>query len=127
MLSGLKVIVEIIENSSPAISIRLPDHFSHLTGIQLFGILRESEQIVLRQQAGSAQIQLDEKQVNARELLASLTRYQNLKEIPPRTERLPLPTNVSTSPFSTLDCTSKTFLASNTASALTGKPKLGSS
>lgn len=60
MLSGLNVIVEIIENSSQAISFGLPGHFSHLSRIQLFGILRESEQIMLRQQAGSEQIQLDE-------------------------------------------------------------------
>lgn len=52
---------------------------------------------------------------------------QNLSEIPPRTDRRPVLSCVSTSPFSVLAWTSSRLRASRTASALTGKPKLGSS
>lgn len=52
---------------------------------------------------------------------------QNLSEIPPRTDRRPVLSCVSTSPFSALAWTSSRLRASRTASARTGKPKLGSS
>jgi hypothetical protein len=52
---------------------------------------------------------------------------QNLSEIPPRTERRPVLSCVSISPFSILAWTSSRLRASRTASARTGKPKLGSS
>lgn len=60
-------------------------------------------------------------------LLASKARCQNLNEMPPRTERRVLPTNVNTSAFSELGCTSSRLRASTIASARKGNPNVGNS
>ena len=53
--------------------------------------------------------------------------FQNLTEMPPRTERRPDNSCVSISPFSVAAWASNRFRASSTASARTGNPKLGKS
>src|SRR4029453_17611847 len=69
---------------------------------------------------------VNEKAVTIR-LPASEARGQNLNEMPPRTDRRLLPTNVNTSAFSELVCTSSRLRASTIASARSGKPNVGNS
>ena len=92
--------------------------------IQLFGVFREFGRNGLWGLKGAEQ--RDERGYLA-DLLTSISRRQNLTEIPPRTDRRLLPTKVRISPFSELVCASNKLRASSTASARTGNPKLGSS
>jgi len=96
--------------------------------IQLFGLFRDFGDKHAGQAEGPKR---DRRKTWGRfpvsSFLSFTTRAQNLSEMPPRTERRPVLSWVSTSPFSLLGWTSRRLRASITASARTGKPKLGNS
>lgn len=95
--------------------------------IQLFGIVREFGQCALQaRRRKESRTTSFEKGLTSR-LLGFVATRQNLTEIPPRTDRLLLPTTIVDSEFSELTAVSNRFRASKTASARTGNPKLGNS